>query len=118
MALITDPDFLSQGASTAVSDLVVTNPGSGADITLSSGGAELPAVAVDDFIEVRDHSDADANGLYQVVTVTTPNTTLEVNKLTGNVPATAGSEAATILGSTAVPKSVFFDALDRLGYLL
>lgn len=118
MALIVDPDNLSQGASTAVSDLTVTNPGSGADVTLGSAGNSLPAVAVDDFIEIRDHTEANVNGLYQVVTVTTPTTTLQCNKVTGIVPVTVGATAVNVLGSTAGPKSVFFDALDRLIYLL
>ena len=121
MALITDPDFLSQGGltpSSTLTDLVITNPGTGADVTLSSAGANIPAVAVNDFIEIRDHTEANANGLYQIVTVTTPNTTIQANKVTGLTPATQPSEAAEWYGSTAVPKSVFFDTLDRLCYLI
>jgi hypothetical protein len=121
MSLITDPDFLSQGNLTPVgtlTDLVVTNPGSGADVTLSSVGTNIPALAANDFIEIRDHSDADANGLYRVVTVTTPNTTIQCDKVTGNVPATAGAEAAEWYGDTTIKKSVFFDAPARLCYLI
>ena len=121
MSLITDPDFLSQGGETTAAvllDLVVTNPGSGADVTLSSAGADIPALAADDFIEVRDHSEADANGLYRVVTVTTPNTTIQCDKITGNVPVTQASEPAQWFGSTVDPKSVFFDTLALELYLI
>lgn len=121
MSLITDPDFLSQGGLTdgaTLDDLVVTNPGSGADITLSSAGANIPALSADDFIEIRGHSEADANGLYRVVTETTPNTTIEVDKVTGNVPASQGAEAVSWFGETADLKSVFFDTFASLLYLI
>jgi hypothetical protein len=53
-----------------------------------------------------------------VVAVTLANTTIECDKVTGNVPATQGAEAAEWYGDTTEPKSVFYDALDRLLYLI
>jgi hypothetical protein len=62
MALITDPDNLSQGLSNAVSDFVITTPGTGADSQFGSAGGNMGSVAVGDFFEIRDHSDPLANG--------------------------------------------------------
>lgn len=112
MALITDPDSLSQGQSNAVSDFVITTPGTSADSRFTSAGSNLPALAAGEFFEVRDHSDPLANGLWEVVTVNTSTSSYEVDKVsTGSIPATAGSEAATTLGATgaANEKSVHFD---------
>lgn len=114
MALIIDPDDLNQGSSTAVSDFVITTPGTGSDSAFTSAGSFLPALAAGEIFEVRDHSDPLANGLWQVVTVNTSTSDYEVDKLSnGAVPATAGSEAATTLGATgaSTEKSVYFDTL-------
>jgi hypothetical protein len=121
MALITDPDQLSQGTTTTVSDFVITTPGSGADSRFTSAGNNLPALASGEDFEVRDHSDPLANGLWRVVTVNTSTTSYEVDKLSnGAVPSTAGSEAATTLGATgtSTEKSVYFDTLVEEIWLL
>lgn len=120
MALIIDPDQLNQGSSTAVSDFVITTPGTGADSTFTSVG-NLPALAATEIFEVRDHSDPLANGLWQVVTVNTSTTSYEVDKLSnGAVPVTAASEAATTLGATgaSTEKSVYLDTLVEEIWLL
>lgn len=120
MSLITDPDFLSQGGSTAVPDIVVTplSPISGATITSATDA--LPLLAVNDFFEIRDHTEANVNGLWRVTALNSPVTgSINAVKVTGNNQATAtGSEAVTILGSTADPKSIFFDTLARLCYMI
>jgi hypothetical protein len=121
VALITDPDSLNQGSSTAVSDFVITTPGTGADSQFTSAGSNMPALAANEIFEVRDHSDPLANGLWQVVTVNTSTSDYEVDKLSnGAVPATAGSEAATTLGATgaSTEKSVYFDTLVEEIWLL
>jgi hypothetical protein len=122
MALITDPDNLSQGLSSAVSDFVITTPGTGADSQFGSAGGNMGSVAVGDFFEIRDHSDPLANGLWQVVTVTSDTITYQVDKISnGAVPATAGSEAVTMLGDDATlanEKSVYFDTLTEEIWLL
>jgi hypothetical protein len=121
MALIIDGDNLNQGSSTAVSDFVITTPGTASDSRFSSAGNGLPALAVGEFFEVRDHSDPLANGLWQVVTVTSSTNQYEVDKVSnGAIPATAGSEAATTLGATGVSteKSVYLDTLTEQIYLL
>ena len=62
--LINDPDNLSQGTETAVSDAVWGAP-TGVQVTISSGGAELPAISAGDFFAVRGHSNTQNNGLYK-----------------------------------------------------
>jgi hypothetical protein len=120
MALITDPDSLSQGFVTAVTNAIFAT-GTGADIRIHSGGSNyLPALAVGEFFEVRDHSNPVNNGLYVVVTVTASTDDYECDKITGSAPATAGGEAITTLGKTgtADEKSVHYDTDTRLFYLL
>lgn len=109
MALITDPDSLSQGASTSVGTLTFSSS-SGSDTTISSGTpGQLPALNVNSIFEVRDHSVVGNNGLYEVATVNTSTTSYACTKLSGSTPTNASSEAGTILGSNSTPKSVFFD---------
>jgi hypothetical protein len=120
MALITDPDNLSQGSSTAVT-LMTFAAGTGADIQINSGtNNQLPALAVGEFFEVRDHSVAGNNGLYKVVTINTSTDSYECDKITGIAPVTAAAEAATTLGATGLSteKSVHFDTDTKLIYLL
>ncbi len=57
MAIITNKADLNQGASNAVSDMVF-GTGTGADINITSAGSNLPALAVGEFLEVRDHSNS------------------------------------------------------------
>src|SRR3990167_4949138 len=117
MALITDPDDLSQGASTSVSDAVWGTP-SGNIVTVTSAGSFLPAITAADFVEVRDHSNPVNNGLY-VETGGTPTTaSITITKLTGSAPASATSEAATILGKNADKKNVHFDTAAKGIWLL
>lgn len=117
MALITDPDSLSQGGSTAVSDAVWGTP-SGQVVTITSVSAGLPAMAAADFVEVRDHSNPVNNGLY-VETGGTPTTSsITVTKMTGSAPAAATTEAVTVLGKNADKKNVHFDTDAKELYLL
>ena len=122
MALITDPDDLSQGLSSAVSDFVITTPGTGADSQFGSAGGNMGSLTAGDFFEIRDHSDPLANGLWRVVTATSDTITYQVDKISnGAVPSSAGSEAVTMLGddtTLANEKSVYFDTLVEEIWLL
>lgn len=119
MAIIIDPDDLSQGSSTAVSDMVFGAP-TGAQVTITSAGTNLPALAAGEYFEIRDHSDPDNNGLYQETGGSPTTGSVTADKITGNNPNAAGSEAATVLGTTgaASEKSVHFDTASRVIYLL
>ena len=103
MALITDgPDDLNQGSSTAA-PTAVWSASSGSATTITDAG-NLPALAATEFFEVRDHSVAGNNGLYQVTTVTTSTTEYICKKISGISPVDAGSELVTLLGATGASK--------------
>lgn len=111
MAIKVDPDDLNQGSSLGVAGAVFAT-GTGADIRIHTAAANnLPALAVSEFFEVRDHSQTVNNGLYQVVTVTASTDDYECNKVFGSAPITASAEAITTLGATgaSTEKSIFFD---------
>lgn len=116
MPLINDPDGLSQGGITAVSDAVFQSS-SGANTQIASAGGNLPAVTAGDYIEVRDHSTLGNNGLYIVTgSPTTSLIALTKQSLTGSVtnPANASSEAIRTLGTNADEKNIFFDGVNLL----
>lgn len=109
MAIVTSRTSLNQGSSLAVASAIFAT-GTGADIRIHTSASNLlPALAANAFFEVRDHSNAQNNGLYQVVTVNTSTDDYECDKVFGSTPITATVEAVTTLGSTGTPKSVFFD---------
>jgi hypothetical protein len=119
MALITDPDNLSQGLETAVSDAVFGSS-SGANTTITSSGAGLPTLAAGDYFEVRDHSTAGNNGLY-IATGSPTASSLPATKVDGPNPANAGSEAIRVLGdngAAAQYKSVHIDTSQKRIYLI
>ena len=119
MALITDPDSLSQGTSTAVSDADFGAP-SGEVVTVTST-ANLPAMTAGDFLEVRDHSTAALNGLYQETGGSPTTSSITMTKISGGSIASVGdtaSEAITTLGATGGVKSVMFDTAGKHIYLL
>ena len=117
MAMITDPDSLSQGATTAVTDAVWGTP-TGNEVAVTSAGAGLPAITAADFVEVRDHSNPVNNGLY-VETGGTPSTSsITVTKITGSAPQAGSAEAVTVFGTNATKKNVHFDTAARKIYLL
>ncbi len=118
MAVITDPDSLSQGYSTSVADAAWGTP-TGAEVQITSSGAGLPALAANEFFEVRDHSNSANNGLYRAKgTPTTSSVTAD--KVTSPNPASAVAEAVRILGKSgaANEKSVHVDTGARAVYLL
>lgn len=118
MALIVDPDDLSQGLETAVSDAVFTGS-SGANTTITSAG-NLPTLTAGDYFEVRDHSTPGNNGLYQATGSPTASS-LPCTKVDGVNPADAASEAIRTFGdngAAAEYKSVMIDTAQKRLYLL
>lgn len=110
MAIVTSRTDLNQGTLTTVSDMVF-GAGTGADINITSIGLNLPALAANEFFEVRNHSLSSNNGLYQVVAVTTSTSDYECDKVTGVAPVVASTESAETLGATgaSTEKSVWID---------
>lgn len=118
MALITDPDNLSQGTSAAVADLAFT--ASAAAVTTLTGATTLPVVAAGEFFEIRDSSTPGNNGLYEETGGTPTTSAITCTKVVGPNPADLGSEATTFLGTTgaSTEKSVHFDSPTLTIYLL
>lgn len=111
MPLVSSRTELSQGSVLAVAGAIFAT-GTGADIRIHTAAANnLPALAQFEFFEVRDHSDSQNNGLYEVVTVNTSTDDYEVDKVNGAAPIVAGAEAITTLGATgaSTEKSVWID---------
>lgn len=120
MALITSRADINQGSSLAVATAIWAT-GTGADIRIHTSASNLlPALATGEFFEVRDHSNSQNNGLYEVVTVNTSTDDYECNKVNGAAPIVAGVEAVTTLGATGLTteKSVFYDTAGLGVYLL
>lgn len=120
MALITSRTDLNQGNALSVAAAIFAT-GTGADIRIhTSASNNLPALAADEYFEVRDHSVSVNNGLYQVVTVNTSTDDYEVNKITAGTPTVQGAETITTLGATgaSTEKSVHFDAATLKMYLI
>lgn len=119
MALINNRSDLTQGAVLAVANAIWATGGTG-QIRIHSAAANLlPALADGEFFEVRDHSQAANNGLYQVETVTTSTDDYQCNKITPGTAIVATGEAITVLGATGATtsKSVHFDVANRKVYL-
>jgi hypothetical protein len=99
LGVIADPDGLSQGASTTITDAVFASAGVGQAyrVVLTSAGNNIPNLLVGEWIEIRDHSDTVNNGLYQVQAITTPTSNITLDKVSGSNPI-----------NNAVGESIFF----------
>lgn len=113
MALITDPDNLSQGASTAVSDMAGGAP-TGQVVAFTSAGTNFPSLTAGMYFEIRDHSVSQYNGLWQESGGSPTSGAVTATKVDGiTLPAgSTSAEAVTWLGDSgavANQKSVHFD---------
>jgi hypothetical protein len=118
MALIIDPDDLSQGLLAADVAAAWTSS-SGAD-TIITGAAVLPTYDAGDFFEIREHSQAENNGLY-IATGTPDASSLPATKVDGVNPSDQGSEDVDFLGdngSASEYKSVMIHTGTKRIYLL
>jgi hypothetical protein len=116
MALITDPDSLTQGVNTPVADAAFT--GSSGQNTVIGGAATLPTIAAGEWFEVREHSLASNNGLYEATGTPTTSSISCTTKLGSTAPVNASAEAVEMYGTSTTPKNVMFDTIDRKIYLL
>jgi hypothetical protein len=117
MALITDPDFLSQGASTSSTGVTFGTP-SGAVVAIAGTG--LPAISAGDYFEIRGARLAQNNGLYRESGGTPTTSAITATKLAGDNGATplvdATASPTTFLHTNATlstEKSVYFDFYNR-----
>ncbi len=119
MPLITDPDDLNQGTLTNVSDLVFTGA-SGATVTVTSAGTNIPTLADNEWIEIRSANTPGNDGLYRVADATPTTGSVDLEKFTGPNPANDGSSSTDVLGTsgTSDEKSVMFDTAAKEVWLL
>lgn len=115
MALISDPDNLKQGASTASAGVTWAAAGAVATITAA---ATLPVIAAGDYFAVRDHSLAVNNGLYKETGGAPTTSSIVATKVSGSNPSASGSEAVTFLGNTTTKLNIFYDTAARHVYLI
>jgi len=109
MALITDPDSLSQGTLNNVADLAFT-ASAGATTTIT-GATTLPALADNEWFEIRSANLPGNNGLYRVADAAPTTSSIDIEKFTGPNPTNDTASSTDILGTTgaSTEKSVMFD---------
>lgn len=122
MALITDPDNLSQGAVTAATGVTFGTP-TGSQLTISGTG--LPGLAAGDYFEIRNANSAQNNGLWVESGGSPTTSSITATKVAGDNGATpvadAVSSATTFLhddDTVDEEKSVYFDFYNREIWLL
>ena len=106
LTVVNDPNSLSQGAETVVTDWVVGTP-TGFNVTHTSAGANFPVIIAGEFFEIRDHSDGVNNGLY-IATGTPSASSLPSTKVSGSAPIAAGTESASVFASIRNAETVAF----------
>jgi len=94
LGIITDPNGLSQGASTVVDDLAFTSSSSRATTITST--AQLPAVLDNEWIEIRNAVDTVNNGLYRVNDAGATASAIILEKISGSDPQDATDTIDTI----------------------
>lgn len=119
MALLDDPDQLSQGTNNTVADLRFSGA-SGIAVTATSALSGFPVVADDDYIEIRGAIDTNNNGLYRVNDASPATSSVTLNKITGANPSNSAVDNVdgAVLGDTTLKKNVFYDTAAREIYLL
>ena len=122
MAIVNDPDNLSQGTSTAATGVTFGTP-SGSTVTISGTG--LPAINAGDYFEVRSANSPENNGLYVESGGTPTTSSITADKVAGDngaTPVADGSASATTFlhtnASAADEKTVYFDVYNREIWLI
>jgi hypothetical protein len=116
MALIVDPDSLTQGVLVTPTDATWGAP-TGQNTTISSGGSELPAINSGEYFEVRDHVSAANNGCYEA-TGSPSAAAIPCTKLGPTAPILdASPRTVRTFGTSTTPKNVMFDTASKLIYL-
>jgi hypothetical protein len=116
MAILTDPDSLSQGGSTSVAAATFGAP-AGRILTITAA-ATLPVISAGDFFEVRGHTSTQNNGLWKETGGSPTTSSITATKVSGAAPVASGATAITMLGTTANKKNIFWDVAARDIYLL
>ena len=106
MALINDPDLLSQGAPTTSTGVTFGAP-TGFSLTMTAA-ATLPLQAAGDFFMIRESPDAQNNGLW-IATGTPTTSSLPATKVTGAAPIAGGPDTIKFLGSTTTKMNIGYE---------
>jgi hypothetical protein len=122
MALITDPDLLSQGTITSATGVTFGTP-TGSELAIAGTG--LPAITAGDYFEIRGANAPENNGLWLETGGAPSTSAITATKLAGDngaIPATdAVSSPASFLHTNATldtEKSVYIDYFNREIWLL
>jgi hypothetical protein len=118
MALIIDPDDLSQGLETATISVAWTSS-AGADTVLTASG-DMPTYAANDIFEVRESPISGNNGLY-IATGSPTASNLPCTKIDGPNPTDDTSESVDFYGdngATLEYKSIHIDTGQKRLYLI
>ncbi len=122
MALIIDPDNLSQGTLTTVTDLAFTAT-AGAVTTMTST-ANLPAITAGAWFEIRGAADPVNNGLYEETGGSPTTSSITATKRGGDggiSPANSTSASTSVLHTESTlddQKSVYIDFYNREFWLI
>lgn len=124
MAIINDPDLLSQGLETAVNDMQFSGQ-TGAQVTITSALNQLPTITAGDYFEIRGAINPENDGLY-LEDGGSPNTgSVTASKVGGSAAdpqnSAVNNTAASVLhddGTASEEKSVFFDTIKREIWLI
>jgi hypothetical protein len=122
MALITDPDLLSQGTSTTVADLAFT--ATAGAVTTITGATTLPVITAGAYFEIRGATDPNNNGLYTETGGAPSTSSITATKLDGDggaVPADDTAASTFMLHTESAlsdEKSVYIDIYNRKIWLI
>lgn len=124
MAIINDPDQLSQGLETAVADMRFSGQ-TGAQVTITSAGTSLPTITAGDYFEIRGAINPENNGLYLEDGGSPTTGSVTASKVGGSAADpqnsavdNTGASALHDDGTVTEEKSVFFDTIKREIWLI
>lgn len=124
MAIINDPDQLSQGLETAVADMRFGSA-AGAQVTITSAGTNLPVITAGDYFEIRGAINPENDGLYLEDGGSPTTGSVTATKVGGSAAdpqnSAVDNTAASALhddGTVSEEKSVFFDTIKREIWLI
>jgi hypothetical protein len=111
MALINDPDNLSQGAPTTSTGVSFGTP-TGRQLAITSA-ATLPAISAGDYFAVRNSPDTQNNGLWLETGGTPTTSSITATKVTGPNPIAGGPDTINFRGTTATKLNIHYDVATR-----
>jgi hypothetical protein len=123
MAIIIDPDLLSQGQSNTVSLTITAASGNTGVAIINATSSAIHSAGIGDYFEIRGAVSANNNALFKVTGVTTPDRSYTVDKVSGSVgsPNDETRDDITVYGANTDPatyKSVYYNTYDKKIWLI